>query len=154
MIKRRNRRGEMTQAQIAALVIAGVLVVIIVLFFSGAFGEITDYFTRTDFNPTYYTEICSSLKSVDVNGYCLNKIELAKNNYANCAYLVQHYNLKFEGSDTNPCVDDEGRWVLGPVQICGMIKSEQGDKYAPDKIKVNGDTCATWESSYSNNPPS
>src|SRR3989344_4429968 len=137
MLKRMNKRAQegMSITTIIGLIIAIVVLVVVVLGFTMGWDYIFSFFKKSNVDVAFITQKCEVLASSGIGGYCNDRIELSKNNYVNCPYAVTTFNISLESNIPN-CDSD-----AGAKAICNKLRLEQGDKYNPDKTKVNGKRC-------------
>ena len=139
MEKRMNKKGAMTTFQLLSLLLGVIVLVIVVIGFTQGWSFFTDMFAKADIDITFISQKCSALVSAgSTSGYCLDRIEIAKNSYVNCDYAVHNLGVTVEGTKPS-CTGSE-------KQMCERLRLEIGeDKWLIDseKVKVNAKTCAS-----------
>ncbi len=147
MIKRMDKRGAMAGDTIVYLLIALAVLGIVLLFFTGGFGPITNLFEKIfgglDIEPI--SQRCEYLASIGSAGFCTDRIEIKSNKYINCPYAISKLGAKIESNEPSDCPKNYND--MGTIndafakQICEFIKIEKDEKFQPEKTTVNGQTC-------------
>ncbi len=138
MIKRMgiNKRGQegLSTTSLLVLILGAVALVVIIIGFTQGWGFFTDLLGQTDIDIAVIKQKCETILPFGAS-YCLDKIEIGKDNYINCGYANTDLKVKIENS--LECTNDDAK------AICQKIKLEEGDNYKNKltKIKVNGKPC-------------
>lgn len=138
MIKKRAKRGAINWDQMMYFTLAITVIVLVILFFTGAFGDISSWWSQTNVDITLINQKCQQLASFDKKSFCVERIEIGKNSYVNCLYAIDNLGASLGDLEKPTCNGGD------PIkEMCQKLKLEKGDSFKSKDFKVNNVLCST-----------
>lgn len=135
MIKRMNRRGAVESDTLILLVLGFLVVVVVAISLTTGWGFVSNFFTQSNVNVAVMSEKCGAL-STNPSGFCVDKLEIKKNNYYNCPYAIRTIGVQVASPPTTPCTDAE-------KLMCNKLKVETTN-FNPENVFVNDKPCGYY----------